>query len=830
LTEERFKILFRGDIAEGHRRDEVRDKLVETFGLKVETVETLLDGQTATLKKNLDREGALKFKQAFENTGAICYIRPMDDSMATSAPKPPSRPVSEPAPPVSSPRSEPQAFTVVDSATAESEPEPTLDIPAGPTPGTMTCPKCGFVQPSADFCQACGVVILKFLKRQWEEEQLARQVEEAQRAPEEPPAETPAPSQPPPPRPHPAPQPAPPPQEPGPSARSEPESFTVVDSAAAEPEPEPSFDIPTGPTPGTMSCPKCGFVQPSADFCEACGVVILKFLKRQWEEEQLARQVEEAQRASEEPPAETPAPPQPPPPRPHPTPQPAPPPQETGPSDRSEPESFTVVDSAATEPAPTFDIPAGPTPGTMSCPKCGFVQPRGDFCAACGVVVLKYLQRQAAEREQQATSQSGEDDGDKEADLEQLRAIFDTPTVPPPSAAALPQLGKPVPEPFKNICRRASSRLRDRAPVLFGLWTICLAFFLVSSRLELTLSAWTGPSLAALGTALLRVLVISLTFNAALHVLSDPFLTFRPALAIALQRLASFVWLHAWLAVVLIGTSLCLLVPGFLCFRRYALASFCFSREQTRGLTCLLRSRAYTREREETFGRLQWPGFLLLILALAGLVWLPISSAPLALLPLLPMLSLLSELHQDAVETRPALSYDDTLVQRIQVPAFGIAGLLVFTIALVLVFGPGRIRAGLQTVLFDTGLFRPTAPPVSGSQDTSPPRSLDQGVFEIEVNGYQVDVYLNGEPIIESLQGATSRRKSSAPVSLKPGRNVLALSYTALADVGEREMVFKVFRWNFATLTDENFGQWRIDDTSGLRRYEFTVTGVGGGE
>ncbi len=56
--------------------------------------------------------------------------------------------------------------------------------------------------------------------------------------------------------------------------------------------------------------------------------------------------------------------------------------------------SLTLVDS---EPADDTENPQLPT---MECPKCGQAQPKAIDCSACGIVIEKYLARQALLKEQ----------------------------------------------------------------------------------------------------------------------------------------------------------------------------------------------------------------------------------------------------------------------------------------------------------------------------------------------------------------------------------------------------------------------------------------------
>ena len=99
----------------------------------------------------------------------------------------------------------------------------------------------------------------------------------------------------------------------------------------------------------------------------------------------------------------------------------------------------------------------------------------------------------------------------------------------------------------------------------------------------------------------------------------------------------------------------------------------------------------------------------------------------------------------------------------------------------------------------------------------------NSGVFELEISGYQANIYLNGEPVQDHSQGVGATDSFSTPVTFIPGRNILAVRYTALDGFDDREMTFRIFHWNISELSDKNYGRWQIKDSSGLRRYEFEV-------
>jgi hypothetical protein len=574
-----------------------------------------------------------------------------------------------------------------------------------------------------------------------------------------------------------------------------------------------------------MTCPKCSFVQPAADFCEACGVVILKFLKRQWEEEQLAKQLEENLQAAEENKADKPAettlkePVQP-------SAKPSASTTEAPePSDNLE-DAFTFVEEptvasqtdAPQEPA--LEIPPGPSPGTMTCPKCSFVQPKADLCEACGVVVIKFLQRQAAERQQQAATSANEEDNDKESDLATpTDSSSETTSEPAP-----PGEQEPPHKLFESLWPRSFALLRNRLSTLLPLWLVSMillgALFSYYDQLAISL----GVLYATLFSLLAPLILLSFVVECTLLILLDEYIPLRPALAIAIIRFPQFFWLNLVLSVTLIGSFMGLLVPGYFFSRWFCLAPLCFAAEETRGLSSLLRSRAYVAGREKQVGKYLFPALLPALAAVIALFLLPGATKGLSLLGTIPLLAVCTELYKDMAESRPVLSYEDTISQRLQWPAMSFGGFLVFTILITLGLGEARIRGGVHAVLLHTEIITPHEQVVT-EEPSAVVRKFGSGVFELQISGYQATVYLNGERIQNHAQGISQQKTFSTPVTLKQGRNMVAIQYSAMEGQTDREMVFKVVHLDVHDLKEKDFGTWRLDDRGGLRHFEFHYKG-----
>ncbi len=93
--EERFKIVFHGEIAADRTVDEVKQNLAKLYKSPVEKLESWFSGRAITIKAGTDRATAEKYQKIFEQAGAICAIEAEgsveEASQApTSSPPPPS--------------------------------------------------------------------------------------------------------------------------------------------------------------------------------------------------------------------------------------------------------------------------------------------------------------------------------------------------------------------------------------------------------------------------------------------------------------------------------------------------------------------------------------------------------------------------------------------------------------------------------------------------------------------------------------------------------------------------------------------------------------------
>lgn len=74
-----YQITFSGDIDAGQDIFEVKRKMAELFNVSEHKCNLMFSGHNLVLKRGLDYDKALKYKNTFDNTGAICQIE-MEDT------------------------------------------------------------------------------------------------------------------------------------------------------------------------------------------------------------------------------------------------------------------------------------------------------------------------------------------------------------------------------------------------------------------------------------------------------------------------------------------------------------------------------------------------------------------------------------------------------------------------------------------------------------------------------------------------------------------------------------------------------------------------------
>ncbi|KGD88321.1 membrane protein [Pseudomonas aeruginosa] len=135
MTDQRFKIVFSGELMPDASLETVKDNLARLFKSEPGKIDALFGGRPVVLKRELPEAEAERYLTALRQAGANAY-KEVDLAASLSL--------------VETPDHNPQV----------AEETPAQDLPP------MTCPKCGHEQPSGAECSACGVIIEKYLARQ----------------------------------------------------------------------------------------------------------------------------------------------------------------------------------------------------------------------------------------------------------------------------------------------------------------------------------------------------------------------------------------------------------------------------------------------------------------------------------------------------------------------------------------------------------------------------------------------------------------------------------------------------------------------------------------
>jgi hypothetical protein len=142
MNPQSFSVISTGKIREGESLEQVKHRMADLFGVPEDKVERFLSGSSQVIRKNIDQQTALKYKQAIEKAGVICSLQEENPDQGLS-----------------------------------------LKIPEGPNKednDLPRCPKCGYQATSpADplitmhdgqgECPACGIIVAKYLQKQAEE-------------------------------------------------------------------------------------------------------------------------------------------------------------------------------------------------------------------------------------------------------------------------------------------------------------------------------------------------------------------------------------------------------------------------------------------------------------------------------------------------------------------------------------------------------------------------------------------------------------------------------------------------------------------------------------
>jgi membrane associated rhomboid family serine protease/uncharacterized Tic20 family protein len=134
---ERYRLVFDGTIAMTSDPEVTKENLARLFRCGRDRIDRLFCGKPTVLKSGLDQASAVKMREAFNRTGALCTIEVEE------------APVFAEPPPVPPPPRQPVPEAVTDTPPALSRQQ------------AFTCPKCGHPQEKGESCVKCGVFFAK---------------------------------------------------------------------------------------------------------------------------------------------------------------------------------------------------------------------------------------------------------------------------------------------------------------------------------------------------------------------------------------------------------------------------------------------------------------------------------------------------------------------------------------------------------------------------------------------------------------------------------------------------------------------------------------------
>ena len=134
MSEPLFEVTFSGMIMEGADPEDVKARVGKIFNADAAKIAQLFSGKRLTIKKNIDKATAAKYKTALNRAGAHCEVRLMGDGDSPASPPAQSAPQPSPEAATSSPVK--PAVAPVDGAPVSMAYETQYDGEVAPPPQT----------------------------------------------------------------------------------------------------------------------------------------------------------------------------------------------------------------------------------------------------------------------------------------------------------------------------------------------------------------------------------------------------------------------------------------------------------------------------------------------------------------------------------------------------------------------------------------------------------------------------------------------------------------------------------------------------------------------
>lgn len=75
MSDERFEVVFRGDIVAGQSLVEVKQRLADLFKVNAERIDKMFSGRPVVVKRDLDKSTAERYQSSLINAGALVDVR-----------------------------------------------------------------------------------------------------------------------------------------------------------------------------------------------------------------------------------------------------------------------------------------------------------------------------------------------------------------------------------------------------------------------------------------------------------------------------------------------------------------------------------------------------------------------------------------------------------------------------------------------------------------------------------------------------------------------------------------------------------------------------------
>ena len=90
MSEQRFEVVFRGDVEPGQSVAEVKEGLIRLFNTDASRIDQMFSGKPVVIKGNLDEETAKHYQASLKKAGALVQIRSMTSEGGDSTKEPSS--------------------------------------------------------------------------------------------------------------------------------------------------------------------------------------------------------------------------------------------------------------------------------------------------------------------------------------------------------------------------------------------------------------------------------------------------------------------------------------------------------------------------------------------------------------------------------------------------------------------------------------------------------------------------------------------------------------------------------------------------------------------